>query len=298
MSGTHTNKMSAMINKSIYAIVEKLADEHGFDADEAMEFCDDEVCALVDLFPKEEKPKETPLDKARKNVSNWQKKLDADKFADEEAKAKHIEKLEKEKVKLAKLEPVVEKSTAKTTAVKEGKEKRIKRFSPQMATALALALKSEGIASDDKKVVDEHKKKVCEYIEALGDAEFRKLSLADHMKAYCHAEAVKDMPEMTGEQSDEEEEPAVEQLTLAKLQKIETIASMDDLAHFWDSKTGKAVTGPAMEDDEDMCDPFDWKGDSYVIGNKTGRVYKVMDDGDTFAGFVGVGMFKGMPHNK
>ena len=288
--------MSAMINKSIYAIVEKLADEHGFDADEAMEFCEDQIGELVALFPKEEKPKETPLEKARKNVSNWQKKLDADKFPDEEAKAKHVEKLEKEKVKLAKLEPVVEKpAAAKKSAVKEKpaeKEKRIKRFSPQMSTALALALKTEGLESDDKKVLDAHKKKGCEYIEALDDVEFRKLSLADHMKAYCRAESTKDMPEMTGD------EPDVERLTLAKLQKVEPIASMSDPAHFWDAEMGKAITGPAAEDDEDVCDPFDWKGTSYVIGNKTGRVHIVAEDGDVFAGFVGVGVFKGMPHHK
>lgn len=57
-------------------------------------------------------------------------------------------------------------------------------------------------------------------------------------------------------------------------------------------KSGKLVTGPAEDEDEDMEDTT-FNGEAYVLGTKTGRVYKVDPSGgpDTFCGFWGVGKF-------
>ncbi len=59
-------------------------------------------------------------------------------------------------------------------------------------------------------------------------------------------------------------------------------------------KNGTLVTGPAEDEDEDMEDAS-FNGEDYVLGTKTGRVYKVDPAGgpDTFCGFWGVGKFAG-----
>lgn len=269
---------------AIYNLISNLADEHGFDADEAVEFCEDQISEIKKLLPKEDKA--SPLDKVRKNVALWSKKLEEDKFKDEVTKAKHIEKIEKEKAKLEKLEPakVVEKPKEKEKA----KEKRIKRFSPQMTTQLQLAFKSVNL-----EMVDDDKKKFSAFVDDLDDAEFRKSSLADHMKAYVSS---RDPPPAL-EKSDSEDDKEPTSVTLSDLQKISNVATLKDGA-FWDADKGRAVTGPGENGDEDFCDEFVFEEKKYIIGNTTGRVYETNDSGDVFAGFVGVGKFKKMTHHK
>ena len=152
----------------IYKLVEFLGGHYGFDADEEFVLSEDYVVALL---PKEEKKKEekkeekdkpSALEVARKNVALWTKKLEADKFKDDEAKEKHIAKLDKEKAKLAKLEPKVEekpaakpaKAAAKPAKAEEKKpaaekEKRIKRLSPKLKESLKEVLDNAGVEMTD-----------------------------------------------------------------------------------------------------------------------------------------------------
>lgn len=59
-------------------------------------------------------------------------------------------------------------------------------------------------------------------------------------------------------------------------------------------KNNTIVTGPAEDGDEDM-EEAKFKGDDYVVGSKTKRVYKVDPAGgpDEFVGFWGIGKFAG-----
>jgi hypothetical protein len=294
---------SKQMQSMVYALVESLAGNYGFDADEAFEFASEHVDQFkklgvpekveakpepVEKDEEEDKVKLSPLEKTRKNVALWTKKLEADKFKDEEARTKHIEKLEKERAKLAKLEPVVEtkpvKGKAKKEAKPEEKEKRIKRFSPVMATQLKTAL-----AAVDVEMTDSLKKEFTTYIEELSDDDYRKDGLADHMRAFAQTKK----PVEDAEEEETLAKQEVTSVTIEELSEISKIAPVDPPGTYWDSDNGRFVKGPDADDDEDF-EETEFNGKDYVVGEKTGRVYEARESGDVFCGFRGVGLFKGI----
>lgn len=262
----------------------------------------------------------------KKNIALWQTKLDKGTCKDAD---KQREKIEKEKAKLAKLEAKAPKSEEKPVEKKaapkkeEAKEKRIKRFSPVMAAQLKTALEGVSVEMNDKL-----KKEFQQFVEDLTDDDYRASGLADHMRAFAKlkAPAKEEKPEPEEDEAEEDEKPEDEEedegedeedegeeeekpsqsqsnvsgggpqvveLSLSELQAIEMTASIDPVGQYWDADNGRFVKGPDADEDEDVVDAkFD--GKDYVIGEKTGRVYEVRESGDVFAGFVGVGKFKGM----
>jgi hypothetical protein len=329
----------------LYNLVSALADNYGFDADEAFEYArweteTDHVGEILKVVekpapkkaaaPKKEEsvkdnaseaPTESttsdPADKiatCRKNIDLWQKKLKEGKAKDD---TKQREKIEKEQKKLAKLlekapaakveekkpEPKVEAKKAEP----EKKEKRIKRFSPVMASQLKTAL--EGVKLE---MSDALKKEFQTYVEDLTDDDFRKESLSDHMRAFAKlkvpAQAApvveetldEEVEESEAEESEAEEETVkmestatVVDITLKELQDIGMTATIDPPGTFWDADNGRFVKGPEADDDEDF-DELTFENVKYVVGDKTGRVYEARETGDVFAGFIGVGKFKKM----
>jgi hypothetical protein len=314
MSTMSTKKQ---MESKIYKLVEFLGGHYGFDADEAFELSEDHVVALLPKEEKkveekktEEKEKPSPLETARKNVALWTKKLEADKFKDDEAKEKHIAKLDKEKEKLAKLEPKVEvkpaaKPPTKAAKVEEKKpaekEKRIKRMSPKLKESLKEVLDKAGVEMTDKVV-----KEFVEYVEKLTDEEFVPKGLADHMRDFAETKAPTD-EDARGEEDEEEDEeedtgagtglkPETKvpvQLTMEELTSISVTASVDPPGTFWDAENGRLVTGPDADDDEDISE-VTFEGKTYGVGDKSGRVYLEVKDRDVFQGFIGVGKFKKM----
>lgn len=302
------------MESSIYKLVEFLGGHYGFDADEAFELSEDYVVAILPKEEKkveekkEEKEKPSPLELARKNVALWTKKLEADKFKDDEAKEKHIAKLDKEKAKLAKLEPKVEekpvaKAAAKAAKVEEKKpaekEKRIKRMSPKLKESLKEVLDKAGVEMTDKVV-----KEFVEYVEKLTDEEFVPKGLADHMRDFAETKAPAEEAEEEEAEEDEEEDTgagtglkpqakAPIQLTMEELSSITLTASVDPPGTFWDADNGRLVTGPDADDDEDISE-VKFEGKTYGVGDKSGRVYLEVKDRDVFQGFIGVGKFKKM----
>ena len=298
------------IESSIYKLVEFLGGHYGFDADEAFELSEDYIVALLPKEEKkeekeekgEEKEKPSPLETARKNVALWTKKLEADKFKDDDAKEKHIAKLDKEKAKLAKLEPKVEekKPAAKPSKAEEKKkpaekEKRIKRMSPKLKESLKEVLDNADVEMTDKVV-----KEFVEYVEKLTDEEFVPKGLADHMRDFAD-----DLAKAPVEKPDERSvggsgiPPAARgprppvQLTMDELQSIPLATDVNPPGTFWDADSGRLVTGPDADDDEDISEvTFD--GKTYGVGDKSGRVYLEVNDRDVFQGFIGVGKFKKM----
>lgn len=257
----------------------------------------------------------------KKNIELWEKKLSNGKAKDAD---KQQEKIEKEKAKLAKLEKkagvkVVErkveakaetkKETEKETEKKveakaETKEKRIKRFSPVMASQLKKTLGESGLEMNDTM-----KKEFQQYIEDLSDTHYRESGLADHMrdfvktkrktekkaeaKAEGEGETAPINPKMGTSNAVGGDGPSVHILSLKALQEIGTVASVDPPGNFWDADNGRFVTGPAKDEDEDFIE-ITFEKKKYVVGENTGRVYEVHETDDVFAGFVGVGKFKGM----
>jgi hypothetical protein len=309
------------MESSIYKLIEFLGGHYGFDADEAFELSEDYVVALLPKEEKkveekkEEKEKPSPLEVARKNVSLWTKKLEADKFKDEDAKEKHIAKLDKEKAKLAKLEPKVEPKPAAKAAAKPAakpaakaaakaeekpaeKEKRIKRMSPKLKESLKEVLDKAGVEMTDKVV-----KEFVEYVEKLSDEEFVPKGLADHMRDFAETKAPTEEAEEESEESEEEdsgagtglktEVKAPVQLSMEELSSITLTASVDPPGTFWDAENGRLVTGPDADDDEDISE-IKFENKTYGVGDKSGRVYLEVNDRDVFQGFIGVGKFKKM----
>lgn len=254
----------------------------------------------------------------KKNIATWEKKLADGKAKDAD---KQREKIEKEKAKLAKLEKKVEgtetkkknstvekkveatepkKKAAETEKkVAETKEKRIKRFSPVMASQLKKLLEDAKLEMNDAM-----KKDFQQYVENLSDTMYRESSLADHMRDFVKTKRKVDQTEKKVETESMEPVsnksnavggggPDVQILSLVDLQAIGTIASIDPPGTFWDADNGRFVRGPAAIEDEDFVEVKFEKKD-FVVGEQSGRVYEAHDSGDVFAGFVGVGKFKGM----
>lgn len=299
---------------AVYAMVNELAEEYGFDCDKAVDSIESagHIQKLVDLTKPvdtksvdtmsddsksvDSKTKRSPLEQARHNVQLWTKKLEANKFPDDEKKQKHIEKLEKEKKKLAKLE-----SSATVKEVKpEPEPEKPKDEKPEPA---ATEKKVKNIprwgkdkhGADFKKVLQEND---IEFTEDL-EKEFRKLADAmpnedwkkdgktylDHMREFAKSKTSKPEPE------EEEATPDVHELTLEELKKIKMLTPIEQPGQFWDADNGRFVTGPVEEADEDFVETK-FNDMMYVVGEKTGRVYKQDEKGDIFAGFIGIGKFK------
>jgi hypothetical protein len=203
---------------------------------------------------------------------------------------------------------------------KDEKKKRIPRMSPTLATQLKTELGKVGLkySEDDKKEFDKIKKEFVTYVEDLTDDDFAGKGLTDHMVEFATSKKpVEEKVEKKTEKKTEEkpkkggkkkEEPKKEDiappsnaanihtLTLEDLQTIEMTAVLDGPEHagtYWDADNGRYVRGPDADSDEDLVETK-FRGKTYMVGEKTGRVYEETDNRDVFHGFIGVGQFRDM----
>jgi hypothetical protein len=308
----------------LYALVECLASHYGFDVEQAFEVVrwetdvdyvgdilkaiDKNVVVEKPVAKKEEPVKDDLSDKiatCRKNIELWQNKLGDPKLKDAD---KQREKIDKEQKKLSKLlekmpAPKVEekKPEPKKKELPAVKEKRIKRFSPIMASQLKTVFESVNLELSDKL-----KKEFQQYVEDLTDDDFRKEGLSDHMRSFANMKvpvetvrvetAAQDTPDESEDEAEKvslKSEYTVVDVTLKELQNISLTATLETPETLWDADNGRYVKGPDADDDEDFED-VKFEGKDYVVGEKTGRVYEARDSGDVFAGFFGVGKFKKM----
>lgn len=313
---------------AIYSLVTCLADNYGFDADAAMDVIESEtdvnhIAILTDMIKpakktpepkpkKEEPPKETivdskddeddkpddgkksPIEKTRHNVQLWSKKLEANKFKDEAAKQKHIDKLSKERTKLEKLEAAEPKAQPKPAPTKEEKpkpEKKEKRIARWTKTTHDVHFKA-ALNSVTLEPSDQLKKEFLKYIEDLTDDDWKQdgKTYADHMRDFAKLKA----PEPEHKIEESVVDVFVHTLPVSDIKKIGMLTPIDKPGQFWDADNGRFVTGPEEDDDEDFSDPVKMGDNEYIIGEKTGRVYEVRESGDVFAGFIGIGKFKSL----
>jgi hypothetical protein len=302
--------MYKKIYDAVYAMVNEMAEEHGFDCDKAVDSIESSghVQKIVDMMKPtdtmsddsksvDSKTKRSPLEQARHNVQLWTKKLDGDKFPDEDKKNKHIEKLEKEKKKLEKLQgsaapapapapaPVKEKEKEKQEPKTEDKKvKNIPRWGKDKHGAdFKKALQENGVD-----FTEELEKEFRKLADTMANDEWKKdgKTYLDHMRIFA-----KSKTSQTEEDTDEESAPDVHTLTLDEMKAIKMLTPIEQTGQFWDADNGRFVTGPTEEADEDFTE-VDFNGAQYVVGDKTGRVYKQSEKGDVFAGFIGIGKFK------
>lgn len=204
---------------------------------------------------------------------------------------------------------------------KEEKKKRIPRMSPTLANQLKTELGKVGLkySDDDKKEFDKIKKEFVTYVDDLTDDDFAGKGLTDHMIEFANSKKpaekkveetkvvkTEEKPKKGGKKKEEapkKEEVAppsnaanIHALDLEDLQAIEMIAVLDGPEHagvYWDADNGRYVRGPDADADEDIVETK-FRGKSYMVGEKTGRVYEETDNRDVFHGFVGVGQFREM----
>jgi hypothetical protein len=154
-------------------------------------------------------------------------------------------------------------------------------------------------------LTDKLKKEFQQYVEDLTDDDFRKEGLSDHMRSFANMKvptetlrveaAAEDSPDESedNEKITMKSDSAVVDVTLKELQNINLTVTLETPGTLWDADNGRFVKGPESDDDEDFEETV-FQGTSYVVGEKTGRVYEARDSGDIFAGFIGVGKFKTM----
>jgi hypothetical protein len=102
-------------------------------------------------------------------------------------------------------------------------------------------------------------------------------------------------PKTTEPMSPPSSAAAIQDVSLKELQEIEMIATPAGEATgvFWDADNGRWVRGPEADSDEDIVEQK-FLGKTYMVGEKSGRVYEDTDNRDVFHGFVGVGKFRDM----
>jgi len=145
---------SKKIYDAIYTLVSALADNYGFDADEAMEH----VETGTDVnFVEAIQSLKTPAPRKKK---------------EEEPKPEP--------------KPEPKKAEPEPEPKKEEKEKRIKRMTPTIGNQLKTALSNVGIEMDDKL-----KKEFVKFVEALDDETWRANGLSDHMRHFAESKAPK-----------------------------------------------------------------------------------------------------------
>jgi hypothetical protein len=303
---------------NINEIVSKLSKKFEFDQKEAMDFLGAFAAEVAEresvASSAGTKTKLSPIDQCRKNIAVWEKKQTANKFKDDEAKNKHAEKLQKEKVKLAKLEGVkvikTEDAPAPKTAAKaevKTEAKRISRMSPTLKTALRKALSAAGQTfTDDEWKGSKKPEEFKNYVNSLSaEAESAK-ALEKHMEDFA-APSTEAAEVQTAAEPAESSEPQV--VTIKELRLIKKITATSTPGQFWDGDKGRFVTGPVENSEEDMVElkiktqvPHAGAGSDkpkfemldHVVGEKTKRLYRCGEDDapDQFVGYIGFGEFK------
>lgn len=206
-------------------------------------------------------------------------------------------------------------TTTKSKKTTTTTNKRIPRMSPTISNQLKAEFESAGTKHEDKEF-DKVKKQFVSYIDDLTDDDFSAKGLTEHMKDFVNN---KPKTEEKPNKKEKEEKPKRARKTAAAPKKeeleppnnvatihnvdLETLQAIEIVSTptgpktgiYWDGDEGRWVKGPDAEPDEDLVE-LGFKKETYVVGEKSGRVYKESEDEgpDVFQGFIGVGEFKDM----
>ena len=247
------------ITDAIYELVNCLADNYGFDADEGMEVIEswtnvNHIALVQGLLKAPAKPR-----------------------------AKKEPETAPETPKKAKKEP----ETAPDAPKKKGKN--IPRWGKEKhGKDLKKALADVSVEVSDQLEADFRK-----YAEELTADDWTQggKTYIDHMRDFA-----KILDRRPAEDAEPEPIPEeiydVETLDVSALAAIKSLVVTNVDGKFWDADEGRMVTGPSEDADEDFSEPTKLGDNEYIVGETTGRVYEVRESGDVFAGFRGVGKFK------
>jgi hypothetical protein len=262
--------------EQIQNIVTILADNYGFDADEALDY--------VLTVKREKSPAYARAIKAigttKEKILELEQKIASKKVRDVE---KSQEKLRGMREKLdsqeEKLEDIGKPKESKPRAPKEKKEdagsKHISRMSPALTDKLKQTFTDFGTEMTDKM-----RKQFVAYVNELTSDDFAARTLTEHMRDYVI---------MTVRPSEEKDAEALE---LSELLKLKNLIDGYSAGIYWDPNGKRFVTGKS-DDDEDIVE-VEFKDKTFMVGETTGRVYENIDDEDIFVGYKGIGQFTGM----
>ena len=259
--------------EQIQNIVTVLADNYGFDADEALEY--------VLTVKREKSPAYAralkDIENTKEKISELEQKIASKKVRDIE---KSQEKLRGMREKLdsqeEKLDDIGKPKEPKPRAPKEKKEdagsKHISRMSPALTDKLKQTFTDFGTEMTDKT-----RKQFVAYVNELTSDDFAARTLTEHMRDYVI---------MTVRPSEEKEAETVD------LSELKNLIDGYSAGIYWDAIGKRFVTGKS-DDDEDIVE-VEFKDKTFMVGETTGRVYENIDDEDIFVGYKGIGQFTGM----
>ena len=259
--------------EQIQNIVTVLADNYGFDADEALEY--------VLTVKREKSPAYARAIKAiettKEKIIEMEQKIAGKKVRNLEKAQEKLrglnEKLESQEEKL---EDVGKPKERKPRAPKEKSgSKHISRMSPALADKLKETFTNFGTEMNDKL-----KKAFMVYVNELTSDDFTAKTLTEHMRDYVI---------MTVRPSEEKDAEALE---LSELLKLKNLIDGYSAGIYWDPNGKRFVTG-STDDDEDVVEA-EFKDKQFMVGETTGRVYENIDDEDIFVGYKGIGQFEDM----
>ncbi len=233
----------------------------------------DEVIELLKTASQEKKNIKTGV--AASSASGSDESLPKKTKKSAKAVEPEPEKKVEEKVPKAKKSAKVEKPEPEKKVAEPAPEpKKVIRLTKEQKSNLA---KSCGV----EEVSEALRKEFVQYVSDLTDDDFSSKKLDDHIVSFANLK----------KGLSAEKEQSVEILDLEELQKLKPLNETDTVGVY--KHANQLVTGFPHDGDEDATE-VEFEGSTYVIGDKTGRVYETIGEKDVFQGFVGVGKFKNM----
>jgi hypothetical protein len=259
--------------EQIQNIVTILADNYGFDVDEALEYVLTVKREKSPAYARALKAIETTKEK----ISELEQNISAKKVRNLEKSQEKLrgmrEKLESQEEKL---EDIGKPKERKPRAPKEKKEesgtKHISRMSPALADKLKDTFAGFGTEMNDKM-----KKAFMVYVNELTQDDYIANTLTEHIRNYVI---------MTVRPSEEKDAETVD------LSELKNLIDGYSAGIYWDPNGKRFVTG-STDDDEDIVE-VEFKDKTFMVGETTGRVYENIDNEDIFVGYKGIGQFEDM----
>lgn len=259
--------------EQIQNIVSILADNYGFDEDEALEY--------LLTVKREQSPAYARAIKAIENskekISELEQKIAGKKVRDAEKSREKLremrEKLESQEEKLDDIgKPKEPKPRAPKVKKEDAGSKHISRMSPTLTEKL-----KETFTEFGTEMTDKTRKQFVAYVNELTSDDFAARTLTEHMRDYVI---------MTVRPSEEKDAETVD------LSELKNLIDGYSAGIYWDAIGKRFVTGKS-DDDEDIVE-VQFKSKTFMVGETTGRVYENIDDEDVFVGYKGIGQFTGM----
>jgi len=281
----------------IQFVVNTLAENYNFDAKEALEYViniqkeaspayarakkaiETTESKIVDLQERIDGRKVRNLEKANAQMDELKARLESQQERlDDSGKPK---RRARKSTPVPAPEPVAETPPhpiPEDTVEEETKTKRISKLSKSFADKLKSLFEEVG-----SNMTDANRKDFVKYINELTRDDYIVKTIGEHMTDYIH---------MITKPTAGPAENGIVTLELKDILLLKHIVDGYGPGIFWDFANKRFITGPS-ETDEDAEDA-EFNDKTYAVGTITRRIYIPSDDGDVFAGFVGLGQFKNM----